>query len=177
MKLVITTTLYQNSHVGYNDDMLTCIFENGKKASLRHLVVDILVLKDKQILLVKRAPHLSNPGKYGLIGGFVDRDETTSQAAVREIFEETGYRARVTRLFRIVDSPRRKNEDRQNVSFVFIAEALKKEGEPDSESTEVRWFSLTKLPPVTDFAFDHYENIELYMRYLKKPFPLPLFHL
>ena len=71
--------------------MINCEFENGNKASLRHVVVDNLVLKDGKILLVKRTGKLLEGGKWGLAGGYVDRDETVKEAAKREILEETGY--------------------------------------------------------------------------------------
>lgn len=73
--------------------MINCQFENGNKASLRHVTVDSIVLNENRdsILLVKRASHLSNPNKYALPGGFLGRDENTETAAKREVLEETGY--------------------------------------------------------------------------------------
>lgn len=144
--------------------MITCKFEDGNPASLRHVVVDTLVIKNKKILLVKRAPHLLNGGKFGLIGGFVDRDETLEQAVLREVLEETGYKVKIERMLRIKDSPNRRGEDRQNISFSYIATALEKVGEPDNESTEVTWFDLDKLPLEEEFAFDHYEDVTLYLK-------------
>jgi 8-oxo-dGTP diphosphatase len=95
--------------------MINCSFENGNRASLRHVVVDNLVLQDDRILLVKRAPQLIEGGKWGLVGGFVDRDETIKQAAAREIMEETGYEVTDITLFRIVDTPNRPGEDRHRL--------------------------------------------------------------
>lgn len=144
--------------------MLTCVFEDGGKTSLRHVVVDTLVIKDNKILLVKRALHLSNGGKFGLIGGYVDRDETIREAVHREVLEETGYKVEIVRLLRIKDNPNRPREDRQNIAFSYIAHALEKVGEADDESTEVTWFDLDKLPGENEFAFDHYEDIVLYKK-------------
>src|SRR5215471_14320648 len=79
--------------------MISCSFENGHKASLRHVVVDNLVLQGDRLLLVKRAAKLSEGGKWGLVGGFVDRDETIKQAVAREIMEETGYEVADITLF------------------------------------------------------------------------------
>jgi len=148
--------------------MIACTFEDGNEASLRHVVVDTLVIKNKQILLVKRAPHLLNGGKFGLVGGFVDRDETLEEAVRREVLEETGYKVKVERMLRIKDSPNRRGEDRQNISFSFIATALDKVGDADNESTEVTWFDLDQLPPADQFAFDHYEDVMLYLKTGKK---------
>lgn len=154
--------------------MITCIFEKGFKANLRHVVVDTLVIDGNKILLVKRASNLSNPGKWAIIGGFVNRDETTKQAATREVREETGYEVEISTLFRINDNPNRPKENRQNIAFVYLAKPIKKITGHDKEVSELKWFELDKLPVQEDFAFDHYENIELYKKYLKQKFPLPL---
>lgn len=155
--------------------MISCKFENGRGASLRHVVANILILKGNKILLVKRAASLINPNLWGLVGGFVDRDETIEEAALRESIEETGYQIKIKTLLRIADNPDRPKEDRQNISFVYTAKALNKVGERDWESSQIKWFDLNNLPPKGEFAFDHYENIQLYLKYLKSPFPLPVF--
>src|SRR3972149_4724601 len=155
--------------------MINCTFEDGGKATLRHVTVGAIVLnrEKNKILLGKRAPRLTNGGKYNLIGGFLDRNETTSQVVLREVLEETGYRAKIISLFRINDSPNRSKEDRQNVDFAFIVEAQNKVGEMDDESSEVKWFDLNDLPREEEFAFDHFETINLYKDYVKSPRPLP----
>lgn len=144
--------------------MLTCTFEDGGKGSQRHVVVDALVIDKNKILLIKRAEHLTNGGKYAFPGGFLDRDEMAEQAIVREVKEETGYDVRVDNLFTILDSPNRPQEDRQNVAFVYIVKPLEQTGKGDSESTEVEWFSLDDLPPEKDFAFDHFQTIQEYKK-------------
>ena len=146
--------------------MIKCTFENGHTANLRHVTVDSLAIKDNKILLVKRAAHLTNPNKYALPGGYLDRDETTAQAAVRELREETGYAGTVTDLFRICDNPDRRGEDRQNVGFIYLVQVGEKNGESDDEISEVKWFDLDQLPDEAEFAFDHFEHINRYKTYL-----------
>ena len=48
----------------------------------------LIVNDDRQLLLVRRARE-PGKGKWGLPGGFVDRDETIEQALAREVLEET----------------------------------------------------------------------------------------
>ena len=153
--------------------MITCNFENKNKALLRHVVVDSLVIDGNKILLVKRGPKYLEPGKWALPGGFVDRDETTKQTALREVLEETGYQTKVINLFAIIDNPNRPQEDRQNISFIYLLKPLKKVSDSDHEVTNTKWFDLDKLPKPSEIAFDHYDNIKLYLKYLKKPFKLP----
>ncbi len=144
--------------------MINCTFENGNKASLRHIVVDAIVVKDEKILLIKRAKHISNGGKWAIPGGFVDRDETCEEAAIRELKEETNLTATSTKLFKVNDNPNRRNEDRQNIAFVYV---IKAEGDlkaQESEVDDIKWFDTSDLPKEEDFAFDHLEIIHDFLK-------------
>lgn len=147
--------------------MIKCIFEDGGKGLLRHCVVNGLLIKDNKILLTRRAKHMVSPNKLCLVGGFVNRDETLIEAMLRETYEETGYEGKIVRLLDVVDNPNRKNEDRQNVAFVYLLAPVKKTGKPDNESSEIKWFDLDKLPDEEEFAFDHFEMIKRYLNAIK----------
>lgn len=155
--------------------MIKCQFEDDGETQLRHVTVDTLVLKDGKILLVKRTGKLLEGGKWGLIGGFVERDETLAEAAAREVLEETGWRVKDITLLTVNDRPDRAKEDRQNVSFVYFCQAVEQTGQPDWESDDVQWFDLSDLPPKDSLAFDHADDIELYQRYKKENLSLPIF--
>ena len=154
--------------------MLKCFFENGNENSLRHAVVDTVVIDGDKILLVKRTGKSLEGNKWALPGGYVERDETIKEAAAREVLEETGYQVKDITLLTIRDNPDRPKEDRQNISFVFIGQVDKKVGEFDGEIDDVQWFPLSGLPNEEEVAFDHYKNIELYKEYLEKKFSLPV---
>jgi len=151
--------------------MITCYFEKTKKkVYLRHVVVDMLVVKGNKILLVKRAgpKWYLEVGKWAMPGGFLDRDETGAQAAVRETREETGYETIMVKLLRIIDNPNRPHEDRQNVSLVYLLKPIKKVSGHGGEISEIKWFDLDKLPPTKFFAFDHLETIRQFIAGLDK---------
>ena len=154
--------------------MITCSFEHGSTATLRHVVANNLVLQGDKVLLVKRSGKLLEGGKWGLPGGFVDRNETIKQAAAREIMEETGYEVAEMTLFRIIDAPNRPAEDRQNIAFVYFCVARERTGVPDWESSDVQWFPLSALPEEREVAFDHYSTIRLYREFLGNRFELPV---
>jgi ADP-ribose pyrophosphatase YjhB (NUDIX family) len=155
--------------------MITCTFEKGNTANLRHVVVHAIVEMDGSLLLEKRTGDLLESGKWGLPSGFLECDETAGECIVREVKEETGWETKVISLFRINTKPDRPHEDRQNVAIEFLVKPIRKTGEPDHESSKVEWIPIDKLIPLTDFAFDHGESIKLYLKYRKTPFPLPLF--
>lgn len=140
--------------------MITCYYKNYFNASLRHIVVDALVIKNQKILLVKRAGKWLESGKWALPGGFMDRNETTKQTAFREIQEETGYQTKIIKLLKISDTPHRRHEDRQNISFIYLASPVKKVSQFDAEVSEVKWFFLNHLPDEKNMAFDHLKIIK-----------------
>jgi ADP-ribose pyrophosphatase YjhB (NUDIX family) len=148
--------------------VITCAFEDGHRAALRHAVVHAVVERDGALLLVRRAAHLLEGGKWGLPGGFLDRDETLTAAALRELREETGWEGRVIGLLRINSRPDRPAEDRQNVAFDFVIEPLRQVGEPDHESSEVAWVPLDRLPPL---AFDHGDTVRAWLAVRGRPLP------
>jgi ADP-ribose pyrophosphatase YjhB (NUDIX family) len=155
--------------------MLHCEFENGNKASLRHIVASAIVIHDGKVLLLRRRPDFVEGGKWGLPGGFMDRDETLVECVRREVLEESGYEISDPTLLLIIDTPNRPNDwERQNVAFIYFCNAGEQVGEPDDEATEQKWFPLSELPPAAEMAFDHLANIEAYKRYLKNPTTLPL---
>jgi len=145
--------------------MISCIFEGQTKIiHLRHVVVDALVIKDKQILLVQRGQgSYLEIGKWALPGGYLEMDETAEQAVGREVKEETGYDCEVIKFFRLNDNPRRPFENnRQSVELIYLMKPLEKTGGPDHEIAAVKWFDLDNLPPANEMAFDHLETIKQY---------------
>jgi 8-oxo-dGTP diphosphatase len=158
--------------------MITCTFEDGGAGKLRHITVGVLLLDKGQnkILLVKRSStSFLEPNKFDIPGGFMSRSETTKETATREVKEETGYEIKITGLFCLNDNPDRPKEDRQNVEFIYIAEAVNEVTIPDSEVSYIKWFPLESLPSAEDFAFDHYQVIKKFLSYKKQSFPLPIF--
>ncbi|OGK45501.1 hypothetical protein A3B40_00600 [Candidatus Roizmanbacteria bacterium RIFCSPLOWO2_01_FULL_37_16] len=77
-------------------------------------------------------------------------------------------------LLRINDNPDRPKEDRQNVDIIFFAKAVKQIKSADEEVKKLQWFDLDKIPPRDQIAFDHGDDLELFMKYIKEKFPIPV---
>lgn len=56
--------------------------------------VDGLLINDKnQLLILRRANYIKNfGGKWGVVGGSIENNESSKDAIIREIKEETGYK-------------------------------------------------------------------------------------
>jgi 8-oxo-dGTP pyrophosphatase MutT (NUDIX family) len=146
--------------------MLKCTFENGNTTqSLRHVVVHAIVEQQGRFLLGRRHESFLEGGKLGLPAGYVERDETMSEAVLRELYEETGWEGRVLHVFRINSNPHRPGEDRQNISIDFIVEPIKQSGQPDWETPEVVWLPIDNDFDFTSLAFDHGDSIRLYLEW------------
>lgn len=154
--------------------MISCTFENGNQANLRHVVTHVLAIKGSKILLVKRAEGILEAGKWGFPGGFLDQGETLEQCIVRELMEETGYEGKVVGLFRINSGAQRKNDQgRNNVAHEFLVDVGEQTGKPDWEQTKVEWKDIDALTEDM-MAFDHFDTLADLKRYLQKPFQLPI---
>lgn len=158
--------------------MLHCTFENHHQASLRHVTVNTLVMRNQQVLLGLRGMFHGKPilesGKWSMLGGFMERDEDIFEAAEREVKEESGWSISNLEVFMVNHTPHRTGEDRQNVEFVFIAQAQAQLSQPDEEVKQLSWFELDQLPPQSQVAFDHYQALELLQRHVASPFTLPI---
>jgi len=66
-------------------------------------IVAIIVRDNEKILIVKRGIE-PEKGKWVLPGGFIDFDETSEEAALRELEEETNLKAEKVRLIKVVSS-------------------------------------------------------------------------
>jgi ADP-ribose pyrophosphatase len=62
-------------------------------------VVVLPVFPDGRILMVRQYRHATRQYLWELVAGRIDQGESVKKAAVRELMEETGYRAKKFRLF------------------------------------------------------------------------------
>jgi len=118
----------------------------------RPVAVDAVIIRDKNILLQKRAVE-PEKNKWALPGGHIDWDESAEAAVRREVQEEVGLDVTGAKLIGVQSNTQRL---RQIIAITFLVEA---NGEPraESETSAVRWFPLDSLPE--NLAFDHNEII------------------
>ena len=104
-----------------------------------------------EILLIRR----SDNDNWALPGGAIDLGESMTQAAVREVKEETGIDCEITGLVGIYTDPKHiilytsNGEARQEFSIVLTAREVGGAPTPSSESTEVMWIRPTEAEGLT----------------------------
>lgn len=104
------------------------------------VAVGTIISMDSQIVLVRRAIE-PGYGKWVFPGGYVDRGEEVTAAAIREAKEEAGLDVRIDRLINIYSYP-----GRPLVVVVYGATALGGELCTDEECLEVRLFRPDEIP-------------------------------
>ena len=109
-----------------------------------------------KLLLIQRKNEPCK-GKWAFPGGFMDIDETTIDAARRELKEETGLVVGKLHRIGIFDAVDR--DPRERIITVAYYTILDKPAEVSGldDAAQAKWFSLTELP---DLAFDHKEILQ-----------------
>ncbi|MBE9078444.1 NUDIX hydrolase [Romeria aff. gracilis LEGE 07310] len=152
-----------------------CVVVEGKECWISRSVTVLPVLffvqnDQKYVPLGQRGADLPDEvGKWGLPGGYLDFDETISEAIVREVWEELGinipqlkgaypFEGSIEKPYDIISLPRY----RQNVTLKFplmfhlgnAALPLLKPQVDQGEVLEARWFEVDKALEM-DLAFNH----------------------
>lgn len=112
-----------------------------------------------RVLLTRRADN----GQWCLPGGAMEAGESVEETCVREVFEETGLRVRVTRLIGVysnrdalVEYP--DGNKAQIVVLNFEAEVTGGEPRLSDETTEIGYFTIDEIETM-DLLGHHKERI------------------
>src|SRR5438128_395048 len=83
----------------------------GRYPQRQRVAAYAVVIRDEQILLSRLAPHIAGGELWALPGGGLDHGEDPGRAVVREIYEETGLHASVSREARVAALRREVHEE------------------------------------------------------------------
>ena len=110
------------------------------------VAVHVLLVRDGQVLLLRRANTGYEDGNYSVPAGHLDGGESATTAAARELREETGLAVAET-AFRFAGVMHRMAEE-ERIDFFFLLDAF--EGEPvNAEPAKcggLRWARPDDLP-------------------------------
>ncbi len=126
----------------------------------------VLIIRDDKILFQRRADN----GKWGLIGGLLEMNETYEEAAIREAREETGMEIKLDNFLGIYHNHNMvwSNGDAAHViSAYYTAHTVSGRPRIDEESYELRFFGEAEIPDL--FAEDHRAALEAYYAGIRFP--------
>jgi ADP-ribose pyrophosphatase YjhB (NUDIX family) len=122
-----------------------------------------------RILMVREI----SDGKWTLPGGWADVNQSAGECVVREIAEESGFKARALKLAAVYDY-QRSNHPAHHIDSIykmfFICEIIGGAACASDETSEVAFFARQQLPPLSlgrstaaqiDRMFHHREHLEL----------------
>jgi ADP-ribose pyrophosphatase YjhB (NUDIX family) len=88
-----------SDHTGSEPSQIVDLFSRESGYATPKVDVRGVVFRDDTILLVKERAD----GRWTLPGGWADVNESPSEAVVREVYEESGYRTRAAKLLAVLD--------------------------------------------------------------------------
>ncbi len=134
--------------------------------------VHVLFIKNGKLLMLRRFNTGWGDGKYSLVAGHVESNETVRNAAVREAIEEAGSEVSVNDL-EFVHVMHRLSEV-ERIDFFFKASVWKyepKNAEPQ-KCDDMQWFSIDNLPentvPYVRFAIENIKKNITYSEFVEE---------
>ena len=106
-------------------------------------------------------------GYLFLVGGGIERDESSEDALLRECIEETGHKVQIIEFIGEAEkhwvSKKYPNDSQHNIGIVYACELLEKVAEP-VEAEPTRWVSFNELE---EHLF-HEHHLYLVKQYLNR---------
>jgi len=106
-----------------------------------------VVFRDNTVLLVRER----SDGLWTVPGGWADIGDSPAEATEREVFEESGYQARATRLLAVYDRNKHDHPPHPHhiYKLFFLCELTGGEAQVSVETSGVDFFPVDDLPPLS----------------------------
>jgi 8-oxo-dGTP diphosphatase len=114
------------------------------------LSVDGVLIQNNTVLLVQRK-NKPFQGSWALPGGFVEYGETTEDAVVREVMEETGLNIRILQLVGVYSDPHRDPRG-HTITVAYLVKPRGGTLRAGDDAVNAKFFKRKELPVL---AFDH----------------------
>lgn len=114
------------------------------------------IVEDEKICLVRGQGEDS----WALPGGFGEVGYSPTENILKEIEEETGFKAKVERLLAVFDTNRFQLQSKQYTKFVFGCKLLDGQFQENQEIADLQFFAIDQLPNLSEKRITK-EQIEL----------------
>ena len=120
----------------------------------------VILINNKQDIVLIRRKNPPFQGGLALPGGFVEVGETVEQACVREAKEETNIKVKIIKLIGVFSDPKRDPRN-HNISIAFLCEPLTEKEKPKAldDAAALEILPLSKISSLK-LAFDHLDIIK-----------------
>jgi len=135
-----------------------------------HIGVGVLLIRNNMLLLIKRK-YNPDAGYWSIPGGHLDLGERVEEAAIREVFEETGFKTRIIKLAGIIDKIMHDGNGKIEYHYVLLNYFVEQvEGDVDQEpiaaddALEAKFvpFSELKKYNLTNSLIELLKNLKIY---------------
>ncbi len=129
------------------------------------------IFKDDKILLVR---EIADAGRWTLPGGWADVNETPSQAVTREVFEESGFETKVSKLLAVYDREWQKHTPSYPHSvykLFFQCQIIGGEPRINAEVSEIAFFGATEIPELSDSRVKKSQLLRFFEHYREPTLP------
>ena len=127
-----------------------------------------VVFKDDKILMVR---EIADNG-WTLPGGWCDTGQSPSANVAREVWEESGYKVRATRLLAVFDRDTQGHTPPYPFSIYklfFECELLGGEATVSNETSEVAWFAEDEIPENLSRGRTLHHELKLFFKQHRDP--------
>ena len=104
------------------------------------------IVEDEKICLVRG----QGENDWALPGGFGEVGYSPTENILKEVEEETGFKAKVERLLAVFDTNRFQLQSKQYAKFVFECKLLDGQFQKNQEIADLQFFSLDQLPALSE---------------------------
>ncbi len=140
------------------------------------VIAGCLIVRDNKILMVKEAKKKCY-GQWNFPAGHVEENELITEAAIREAYEETGCKVKLTGVLPISTAILKEGETAIIVKFTadIIDENIKFD---TKEILDVKWLDIEKVKNMTNRELRGYDTAIQDIKDFedKKIYPLDVFH-
>ncbi|MFB9278769.1 NUDIX hydrolase [Cohnella cellulosilytica] len=133
-------------------------------SNLLQVRVTGVLIEDEKVLLVKQ--NVTSERKWSLPGGRVEQGETLEEAIVREIEEETGLAAKVSKLLYLCDKP---DASPSLLHITFLLEKAGGEVRLPSNEFDLNPISAVEMVPIQELVA--YGFSKKFMTIIQQGFP------
>lgn len=140
------------------------------------VIAGCVIVKNNKILMVKEAKKKCY-GQWNFPAGHVDEHELITDAAIREVYEETGCKVKLTGVLPISSVDLSSGET--GIMIRFTADILEENIKFDKEEIlDVKWLSLEEVKNMTEQELRGYDTSIQFIKDFEenKIYPLEIFN-